>query len=66
MCTVLLLPVDNPIAVPRKTFWKADQKHLESFEMWCWRRMEKLSWTDRVRSVAVLQRVERKGKPYIK
>jgi hypothetical protein len=24
------------------------QKHLESFEMWCWRRMEKISWTDRV------------------
>jgi hypothetical protein len=21
-----------------------DQKHLESFEMWCWRRMEKISW----------------------
>jgi hypothetical protein len=28
------------------TFWKADQKYLESFEMWCWRRMEKISWTD--------------------
>jgi hypothetical protein len=26
-----------------------DQKHLESFEMWCWRRMEKISWTDHVR-----------------
>jgi len=24
------------------------QKHLVSFEMWCWRRMEKISWTDRV------------------
>jgi hypothetical protein len=22
-----------------------DQKCLESFEMWCWRRMEKISWT---------------------
>jgi hypothetical protein len=28
----------------------ADQKHLESFEMWCWRRMEKISWTDHVRN----------------
>jgi hypothetical protein len=27
-----------------------DQKHLESFEKWCWRRMEKISWTDRVRT----------------
>jgi len=28
----------------------ADQKYLESFEMWCWRRMEKISWTDHVRN----------------
>jgi hypothetical protein len=25
-----------------------DQKHMDSFEMWCWRRMEKISCTDRV------------------
>ena len=24
------------------------QKYLESLEMWCWRRMEKMAWTDRV------------------
>jgi hypothetical protein len=30
------------------TVRKVDQKYLESFEMWCWRRMEKISWTDRV------------------
>jgi hypothetical protein len=35
-----------------------DQKYLESFEMWCWRRMEKISWTDRVRNEEVLQRVK--------
>jgi hypothetical protein len=35
-----------------------DQKHLESFEMWCWRRMEKIRWTDHVRSEAVLLRVK--------
>ncbi|PNF31014.1 hypothetical protein B7P43_G01180 [Cryptotermes secundus] len=34
-----------------------DQKHLESFEMWCWRRMEKISWTDYVRNEEVLIRV---------
>jgi hypothetical protein len=28
---------------------KVDQKCLENYEMWCWRRMEKISWTDRVR-----------------
>jgi hypothetical protein len=34
-----------------------DQKHLESFEMWCWRRMEKISWTDHMRNGEVLLRV---------
>jgi hypothetical protein len=32
------------------SLWKVDQKYLESFEMWCWRRMEKISWTDHVRN----------------
>jgi hypothetical protein len=35
-----------------------DQKHLESFEMWCWTRMEKISWTDHVRNKEVLLRVK--------
>jgi hypothetical protein len=25
------------------TLWPVDQKHLQTFEMWCWRRMEKIS-----------------------
>jgi hypothetical protein len=36
------------------TVWGVDQKQLENFEMWCWRRMEKISWTDRVRNEEVL------------
>jgi hypothetical protein len=39
------------------TLRAVDQKHLESFEMWCWRRMEKISWTDHVRNEEVLLRV---------
>jgi hypothetical protein len=35
-----------------------DQKHLESFEMWCWRRMEKISWTEHVRIEEVLLTVK--------
>jgi hypothetical protein len=31
------------------TLRATDQKHLGSFEMWCWRRMEKISWTDHVK-----------------
>jgi len=41
--------------------WKlraTDQKHLECFEIWCWRRMEKISWTDRMRNEEVLLRVK--------
>ena len=33
------------------------QKYLESFEVWCWRRMEKIPWTDHVRNEEVLLRV---------
>jgi hypothetical protein len=40
------------------TLRKVDQKYLESFEMWCLRRMEKISWTDRVRNEEVLHRVK--------
>jgi len=40
-----------------RTLRVADQKYLESFEMWCWRRMEKISWTDHVRNQEVLLRV---------
>jgi hypothetical protein len=32
------------------TLQAAYQKYLKSFEMWCWRRMEKISWTDHVRN----------------
>jgi hypothetical protein len=32
------------------TLRKVDQKYMASFEMWCRRRMKKISWTDRVRN----------------
>ena len=35
-----------------------DQKHLGSLDMWCWRRLEKISWTDCVRNEEVLLRVK--------
>jgi len=40
------------------TFRTVDQKHLESFEMCCWRRMEKNSWTDHVRNEEISLRVK--------
>jgi hypothetical protein len=43
------------------TLRAVDQKHLESFEMWCWRRMEKISWTDRVRNEVLLRVSEQRN-----
>jgi len=37
------------------TLQKQDNKYLESSEMLCWRRMEKISWTNHVRNAEVLQ-----------
>jgi hypothetical protein len=39
------------------TLRAVDQKHLASFEAWCWRKVEKISWTDHVRNEEVLFRV---------
>jgi hypothetical protein len=36
------------------TLRAVDLKHLESFEMWCWKRMEKISWTNHVRNEEVI------------
>jgi len=38
------------------TLQKVDQKHLENFGMWCWRRM--ISWANHVRNEEVLQRIK--------
>jgi hypothetical protein len=40
------------------TLRSVDQKHLESFEMWYWRRMEKINWNDHMRNEEVLLRVK--------
>jgi hypothetical protein len=40
------------------TLRKVDQKYLEGFEMWCRRRIEKISWADRVKIEEVLQRMK--------
>jgi len=42
----------------RWTLRAVDQKHLESSEMWCWRRMEKINSTNHVRNDEVLLSVK--------
>ena len=39
------------------TLRAAYQEYLKSFDLRCWRRMEKISWTDHVRNEEVLLRV---------
>jgi hypothetical protein len=46
------------------TLWKVDQKHLESFKMWYWRRMEKISWTDHVSNEEYYIESRRRGISY--
>jgi hypothetical protein len=40
------------------TLRAVDQKHLESFEIWYWRRMEKINSTDHVRNEEILLTVK--------
>ncbi|KAJ4431277.1 hypothetical protein ANN_19874 [Periplaneta americana] len=44
----------NALDVAEKwTLRQSKEKRIESFEMWIWRRMERLKWTDRIRNEAV-------------
>jgi hypothetical protein len=40
------------------TLQKVDQKYLESFGMWFWKKMEIINWIDHVRNEAVLYTVK--------
>jgi len=42
----------------RQKLGRADQKYVRSFEIWCWRRIEKISWTDRVRNEDALHSIK--------
>ena len=33
------------------------QKRFEAFEMWIWRRMERVKWTHKIKNAVVLERV---------
>jgi hypothetical protein len=48
------------------TLPKVDQKYLQRFQIWCWRRMERISFTGHVKNGEVLNGFEMKGKSYIK
>ncbi|KAJ4433583.1 hypothetical protein ANN_15893 [Periplaneta americana] len=39
------------------TLRRSKEKQREEFEMWIWKRMERVKWTDRIRNESVLERV---------
>ena len=41
------------------TLTQTDRRRLQAFEMWIWRRMEKISWLDKVTNKEVLRRVNK-------
>jgi len=46
--------------------WKVEKKYVESYDMWCWRKMEKISWTDHVINEEVLHIVKEEYPTYSK
>ena len=44
---------------------QVDQRYLEGFEMWCWRRREKISWKDRVENKEVWHGVKEERNIYV-
>ena len=42
------------------TIRSAERKRIEAFEMWCYRRMLKVRWVDRVTNVEILNRIGEK------
>jgi hypothetical protein len=57
LCVVLHLE-DSLCGAATWTCQEVDQKYLESFGIWRWRRVEKISWTDRVANEEVLHGVK--------
>ena len=39
------------------TLRRNEQKQLEAFVIWVWRRMERAKWTDKIKNAVVLERV---------
>jgi hypothetical protein len=49
------------VSIPSLKDLKEGWGYLENFEMWCWRRMEKISWTQHVRNEVLLRVKEQRN-----
>ena len=52
------------IIILYRTLRKLERKYLESFEMWWWRRMERIKWSEKVTNEQVLHRIGEKKKHF--
>ena len=43
------------------TLGKNEERDINAFQTWCWRRMLKIKWTDRITNDEVFQRVKKKN-----
>ncbi len=56
----LVTAIVLPIATYGCETWimtKADRRRIDAFELWCWRRLQRVPWTARVTNEAALERI---------
>ena len=53
------------LAQDSENWRKWERKYLKYFEMWCWRTMEKIKWSEKITNEQVLDRVEEKRRKFI-
>jgi len=54
----LLLNITLVTLIPSWTLGKNEEKFVSAFETWCWRRMLKIKWADRMTNGDVFQRAK--------
>ena len=56
----LVKAVVFPVVMPRCESWtvkKAERQRIDAFELWCWRRLLRVTWTERRSSQSILKEI---------
>ena len=51
-----------PVVVYRCESWtvkKAEHQRIDAFELWCWRRLLRVPWTERISNQSILKEISR-------
>ena len=46
-----------PVVMYGYESWKAEHQRINAFELWCWRRLLRVSWTSRISNQPVLKEI---------